>query len=209
MNPRYRNLASMGTASKRSLIKRINQRIVSLAKRFGTDSETYQNAIAPLLNDKYSRYLGYSNVSEQGFAKKGNKSYLKINVNLAKEGNNPDLYDLLLSAQGSVSTVAEHTKRAKARIEERGEKATRYAIDEEVERASKYSQDMSMIHAYIYDEEGLTDAEAREQFPELYRGQNGGKIDYQTLDDIIEQHKEEVSAWYEKHKYNLKPRPRH
>ena len=186
MNPRYRNLASMGTASKRSLIKRINQRIVSIAKRFGEDSETYKSMIAPLDNKKYDKYMG---TSKSGFA--------KIDVNLAKDKDDPVLYDLLLTSQGAVTTIGEITKRAKARLEERGEKATREAIDEEVEKNKYYDNELSKVKEFIYNT--MTDAEAQERYPELYRGQNGSRPDYDILDEIIARDKKEREAWAKEH----------
>lgn len=197
MNPRYRSLASMGTASKRSLIKRINQRIVSIAKRFGTDSETYKSMIASLDNEKYSKYIGKSNVSDIGFSKKGRESYLKLNVNLARDKDDPVLYDLLLTSQGAVTTIGEITKRAKARLEERGLKATREAIDEEVEKNKYYDNELSKVKEFIYAT--MTDAEAQERYPELYRGQDGSRPDYDILDDIIARDKEEREKWAKDH----------
>ena len=55
-----RKLLNIGNAGLRSEIKRLNERIASIGRRFGKDSEVYKATIAPLTSDKFKQYRGES-----------------------------------------------------------------------------------------------------------------------------------------------------
>ena len=55
--------STLKDVQRQSEIKRINTRISSIAKTFGTDSETYKKTIAPFLNDTYS---GVTHLTKKG-----------------------------------------------------------------------------------------------------------------------------------------------
>ena len=184
MNPRIRKYKNLNTAELRSAIKRVNQRIVQIAKTFGKDSNTYKDAIAPLQSDKYSKYTGESR-----------SGYFKLDVDVRKIQNDNTFLNLLAMADGSVKGTRVLKDKARERLRERGEATDNASVIEEVEKTKYYDQEMSKLMEYIY--ETHTDAEAREEYPELFRGEDGSRPSYEQLDEILARDQEERDQWFD------------
>ena len=166
-------IRNMSNAQARSEIKRLNQRIVTIAKRFGTDSETYRATVAPLMTDKFSRYLGESK-----------SGYLKINADVRKAMKDPDFVEMLATAEGSVKTISRLKETAARNLKKEapeGYEPSEAEIYEEIEKRKYYEQEMAKVEEFIYSH--YTEAEAAEAFPELYRGT--GSLSYDELDNVI------------------------
>lgn len=188
MSPRLKELSQMGVASARSEIKRINERIAAIGRKFGTDSEAYQDAITPLMIGKYADYIG---VSKSG--------YIKINANVKKDWNDENLLNIVKTARQSAKTITQLKSAAAERLKSEnpeGYKPTEEEILDEVNKAIKYKNDMAEVLEYMYSEN--TDAENRELYPELYRGENGTKPTRKEIDDIIEREREKREEWFRK-----------
>lgn len=189
---KFRILRNIGTAGLRSEIKRLNERIASIGRRYGKDSEAYRNAIAPFQTEEFKKYSGES---ESG--------YFKLAIDLRKKDvrEDPTMYNIVSTAQGSVRTISQLEDRARRSLESeegRTKAPTRSEIVEEVERTAYYRTEMSQVHEFIY--KNYTDAEAANKFPELYRGQNGKKPTYEELDQVIKRVNAEREEWARKAK---------
>lgn len=192
-----RQLYKIGTAGLRSEIKRLNERIAAIGRRFGTDSEVYKATIAPLTSDKFGQYRGESK-----------SGYFKLNIDLRSKAvqKDPTVIDMIRTAQGGVRSISELHKQAerdlRGRDDKPGRKPTSAEITEAMEREKYYQLALSQVKEYIY--ETYTEAEAAEHFPELYRGQSGDKPDYKVLDDIIMRERDAVKEWWKStHNYDL------
>ena len=178
-----RKLLNLGTAGLRSEIKRLNQRIVSIGKTFGTNSETYKATIANLMkNEKYEQYIG---MSKSGF--------VKLDIDLRKKNvrEDKDMLAAVRTAQGSVRTVGEITEKVKREIkEEKGQsyKPSTSEVIERVERKKYYENEMSQAYEYVYDT--YTDTEIDKLFPEI-REKTGGRRTYDELDIILKKVEED------------------
>ena len=178
-----RKLLNLGTAGLRSEIKRLNQRIASIGKKFGTNSETYKATIANLMkNEKYEQYIG---MSKSGF--------VKLDIDLRKKDVREDknMLAAVRTAQGSVRTVGEITEKVKREIQE--EKGQKYKpstseIIERVERKKYYENEMSQAYEYVYDT--YTDTEIDKLFPEI-REKTGERRTYEELDTILKKVEED------------------
>ena len=178
-----RKLLNLGTAGLRSEIKRLNQRIASIGKTFGTNSETYKATIANLMkNEKYEQYIG---MSKSGF--------VKLDIDLRKKNvrEDKDMLAAVRTAQGSVRTVGEITEKVKREIkEEKGQsyKPSTSEVIERVERKKYYENEMSQAYEYVYDT--YTDTEIDKLFPEI-REKTGGRRTYDELDIILKKVEED------------------
>lgn len=178
-----RKLLNLGSAGLRSEIKRLNQRIASIGRRFGTNSETYKATIANLTkNEKFEQYIG---MSKSGF--------VKLDIDLRKKDVREDKNMLasVRTAQGSVRTVGELTEKASREIkEEKGKeyKPTTSEIVERVERKKYYENEMSQAYEYVY--ETYTDTEIDKIFPEI-REKTGERRTYEELDTILKKVEED------------------
>ena len=178
-----RKLLNLGTAGLRSEIKRLNQRIASIGKTFGTNSETYKATIANLMkNEKYEQYIG---MSKSGF--------VKLDIDLRKKDVREDknMLAAVRTAQGSVRTVGEITEKVKREIkEEKGQnyKPSTSEVIERVERKKYYENEMSQAYEYVY--ETYTDTEIDKLFPEI-REKTGGRRTYDELDVILKKVEED------------------
>lgn len=172
-----RKLLNIGNAGLRSEIKRLNERIASIGRRFGTNSETYKATIANLTkNEKFEQYIG---MSKSGF--------VKLNIDLRKKDVREDknMLAAVRTAQGSVRTVGEITEKVKREIQE--EKGQKYKpstseIIERVERKKYYENEMSQAYEYVY--ETYTDSEIDTIFPEI-KEKTGDRKTYKELDKIL------------------------
>lgn len=189
MSPRLRDLASMGAASARSLLKVINERIAAIGRKFGTDSEAYKDAIAPLMSEKYAKYIGESK-----------SGYVKINANVRRDWKDPDLLELVRTSRGSVQTIGRLKEAAREKLKEKyaevgnfSYKPTETEIIEEIETQKRYNNEIRNLLDFMYEEH--TDAENRELYPELYRGHDGTRPDYEVLDEIFERERKEREEW--------------
>lgn len=192
-----RKLLNIGNAGLRSEIKRLNERIASIGRRFGKDSEVYKATIAPLTSDKFKQYRGESK-----------SGYFKLNIDLRNKDVQKDsaVIDMVRTAQGCVRSISELRKQAerdlRGREEKPGKQPTAAEITEAMEREKYYQLELSQVKEYIYEK--YTEAEAKEHFPELYRGQTGDKPDYDVLDDIIARERDAVKEWWKStHNYDL------
>ena len=178
-----RKLLSLGTAGLRSEIKRLNQRIASIGKAFGTNSETYKATIANLIkNEKFEQYIG---MSKSGF--------VKLDIDLRKKNikEDKDMLAAVRTAQGSVRTVGEIKEKVRREIEEekgKGYKPSTSEIIERIERKKYYENEMSQAYEYVY--ETYTDAEIDKIFPEI-REKTGGRRTYDELDMILKKVEED------------------
>ena len=178
-----RKLLNLGTAGLRSEIKRLNQRIASIGKTFGTNSETYKATIANLMkNEKYEQYIG---MSKSGF--------VKLDIDLRKKNvrEDKDMLTAVRTAQGTVRTVGEITEKVKREIkEEKGQsyKPSTSEVIERVERKKYYENEMSQAYEYVY--ETYTDSEIDTIFPEI-REKTGGRRTYDELDVILKKVEED------------------
>ena len=178
-----RKLLNLGSAGLRSEIKRLNQRIASIGRRFGTNSETYKATIANLTkNEKFEQYIG---MSKSGF--------VKLDIDLRKKDVREDknMLAAVRTAQGSVRTVGELTEKASREIkEEKGKeyKPTTSEIVERVERKKYYENEMSQAYEYVY--ETYTDTEIDKIFPEI-REKTGERRTYEELDTILKKVEED------------------
>lgn len=191
MKLRYKGLVNKTIAERRSLVKRLNQRLTQIEKTFGKNSQTYQNIIAPLQSDRFSDFIGTT---------KGT-GHLKLKVNVARDWKNEDVLELVRIAQGSFEKTSSLMKRAEARLkEEYGEdyKPTRREIIEEVNRGKEFSEAMADFKEYMYDE--YTVAERQQKFPELYRGESGTKPTPEMLRDVLEREAEKKARWKKRFK---------
>lgn len=182
MNPRIRKYKQMNTAQLRSTVKRINQRFATIEKKYGRNSEVFKDMIAPLMNEKFGKYLGESESKK-----------MKINIDVRKGIKDDNFLQALAAAEGSARTLTELKEQARRRIEASGQRATSAAIDEELSRAKGYENAMKFLLEFMYDTH--TDAENRELYPELYRGEDGTKPDYEVLNDILAREREERLEW--------------
>lgn len=186
MKLRYKGLVNKTIAERRSLVKRLNQRLTQIEKTFGKDSQTYQNIIAPLQSDRFSDFIGTT---------KGT-GHLKLKLNVARDWKNEDVLELVRIAQGSFEKTSSLMKRAERRLqEEYGEdyKPTRRELIQEVNRAKEFSEAMSDFKEYMYDE--FTIKEREEKFPELYRSQNGTKPSYEAIEEVLRKEAEKSDRW--------------
>ena len=178
-----RKLLNLGTAGLRSEIKRLNQRIASIGKTFGTNSETYKATIANLMkNEKYEQYIG---MSKSGF--------VKLDIDLRKKNvrEDKDMLAAVRTAQGSIRTVGEITEKVKREIkDEKGQsyKPSTSEVIERVERKKYYENEMSQAYEYVY--ETYTDSEIDKIFPEI-REKTGGRRTYDELDMILKKVEED------------------
>lgn len=178
-----RKLLSLGTAGLRSEIKRLNQRIASIGKAFGTNSETYKATIANLIkNEKFEQYIG---MSKSGF--------VKLDIDLRKKNikEDKDMLAAVRTAQGSVRTVGEIKEKVRREIEEekgKGYKPSTSEIIERIERKKYYENEMSQAYDYVY--ETYTDSEIDKIFPEI-REKTGGRRTYDELDMILKKVEED------------------
>ena len=178
-----RKLLNLGTAGLRSEIKRLNQRIASIGKTFGTNSETYKATIANLMkNEKYEQYIG---MSKSGF--------VKLDIDLRKKNvrEDKDMLAAVRTAQGSIRTVGEITEKVKREIkEEKGQsyKPSTSEVIERVERKKYYENEMSQAYEYVY--ETYTDSEIGTIFPEI-KEKTGGRRTYDELDVILKKVEED------------------
>ena len=178
-----RKLLSLGTAGLRSEIKRLNQRIASIGKAFGTNSETYKATIANLIkNEKFEQYIG---MSKSGF--------VKLDIDLRKKNikEDKDMLSAVRTAQGSVRTVGEIKEKVRREIEEekgKGYKPSTSEIIERIERKKYYENEMSQAYDYVY--ETYTDSEIDKIFPEI-REKTGGRRTYDELDMILKKVEED------------------
>lgn len=178
-----RKLLSLGTAGLRSEIKRLNQRIVSIGKAFGTNSETYKATIANLIkNEKFEQYI---RMSKSGF--------VKLDIDLRKKNvkEDKDMLAAVRTAQGSVRTVGEIKEKVRREIEEekgKGYKPSTSEIIERIERKKYYENEMSQAYEYVY--ETYTDSEIDKIFPEI-REKTGGRRTYDELDMILKKVEED------------------
>lgn len=192
-----RQLYNIGTAGLRSEIKRLNERIAAIGRRFGKDSEVYKATIASLTSDKFKQYRGESS-----------SGYFKLNIDLRSKAAQKDstVIDMIRTAQGGVRSISELRKQAerdlRGRDDKPGRKPTAAEITEAMEREKYYQLELSQVKEYIYEK--YTEAEAKEHFPELYRGQTGDKPDYDVLDDIIARERDAVKEWWKStHNHDL------
>lgn len=200
MSPRLRSLARLSNAQARSLVKRINERIAAIGRSFGKDSDTYRDTIANITqNEQFSKYVGESK-----------SGYVKINMNLQKgDWNDPNLLNMVKTAQGSVKTITQLESSAKRRLKEQAAEGWEYAEDtpfgkyeptkseirEEIEKTKKYENDMKDLVSFIYDK--YTDTEAREKYPELY-DRTGSRLSYDVIDEMLAKEAKNREKWLKK-----------
>ena len=172
-----RKLNNLSNADMRKEIKRLNQRIASIGRRFGTNGETYKAAIANLMkNEKFEQYIG---MSKSGF--------VKLDIDLRKKEVREDSSwkAAVRTAQGSLRTIGELTEKAAREIKEekgKGYKPSASEITERVERKKYYENEMSQAYEYVY--ETYTDSEIDTIFPEI-REKTGDRKTYKELDKIL------------------------
>ena len=173
-----RKLNNLSNADMRKEIKRLNQRIASIGKTFGTNSETYKATIATLTkNEKYEQYIG---MSKSGF--------VKLDIDLRKKEVREDSSwkAAVRTAQGSLRTVGEIREKVKREIQEekgKGYKPSASEIIERLERKKYYENEMSQAYEYVY--KTYTDSEIDELFPEI-REKTGERKTYDELDEILD-----------------------
>lgn len=172
-----RKLNNLSNADMRKEIKRLNQRIASIGRRFGTNSETYKATIATLTkNEKFEQFIG---MSKSGF--------VKLDIDLRKKEVREDSSwkAAVRTAQGSLRTVGEIREKVKREIQEekgKGYKPTTSEIIERLERKKYYENEMSQAYEYVY--KTYTDSEIDELFPEI-REKTGERKTYDELDEIL------------------------
>lgn len=191
MKLRYKGLVNKNIAERRSLVKRLNQRLTQIEKTFGKDSQTYQNIIAPLQTDRFSDFIGTT---------KGT-GHLKLKVNVGRDWKNEDVLELVRIAQGSFVKTSSLMNRAERWLKaEYGDdyKPTRREIIKEVNRGKEFSAAMADFKEYMYDE--YTIKEREEKFPELYRSQNGTKPSYETIEKVLRKEAEKSDRWRKRFK---------
>lgn len=164
-------------------VKRINTRIATIAKKFGIDSQTYRNIIAPYANEKYETLTHTTS-----------KGVLQINTNVASLEKK--LHKKLTeSANRSVPTMTRIRERVEKSVSaEFGvgiEKLTSeqvinlYEKKEETEHAIKTQ--VQFLYKY-FDEE-----EQKQILPELYKENRGKrKLTYEELDTFYDRLKAEA-----------------
>lgn len=186
MKLRYRGLVTKTVAERRSLVKRLNQRLTQIEKTFGKDSEVYRGIVAPLMSEKFNKYLGTT---------KGT-GHLKLKLNVSRDWKDEDALELVRIAQGSFETVTTFKKRATARLKEQygyDYTPTQREIVEEINTAKQFAEAMADFKNYMYDE--YTIAEREEKFGELYRGQNGTKPTYEVIKEVLEKEANKEEKW--------------
>ena len=191
MKLRYKGLVNKTIAERRSLVKRLNQRLTQVEKTFGKDSEVYRGIVAPLMSDRFNKYLG----TTKGTGR------LKLKLNVSRDWNDEDALELVRIAQGSFETVTTFKRRAIERLkEEYGEDytPTQREVVKEINTAKQFNDAMADFKEYMYDE--YTIAERQEKFPELYRGENGLKPDYKLLQDILKKEANKKARWRKRFK---------
>lgn len=198
MKLRYMGLVNKTIAERRSLVKRLNQRLTQIEKTFGKDSQTYQNIIAPLQSDRFSKFLGETEDTK----------HLKIKVNVARDWKNEDVLELVRIAQGSFEKTSSLMKRAERRLKEQygsDYKPTRRELIEDVNLGKEFSEALGDFKDYMYDE--YTIKEREENFPELYRGQSGTKPTYEMIKEVLSKEAEKSERWRKRFKnYELSAR---
>lgn len=191
MKLRYRGLVNKSVAERRSLVKRLNQRLTQIEKTFGKDSEVYRGIVAPLMSDKFNKYLGTT---------KGT-GHLKLKLNVSRDWHDEDALELVRIAQGSFETITTFKKRAMARLKEQygsDYNPTQQELVEEINTAKQFNEAMSDFKNYMYDE--YTVAEREEKFPELYRGENGSKPTYEVIQEVLAQEAKKKARWRKRFK---------
>ena len=173
-----RKLNNLSNADMRKEIKRLNQRIASIGRRFGNNSETYKATIATLTkNEKFEQFIG---MRKSGF--------VKLDIDLRKKEVREDSSwkAAVRTAQGSLRTVGEIRKKVKREIQEekgKGYKPSASEIIEHLERKKYYENEMSQAYEYVY--KTYTDSEIDELFPEI-REKTGERKTYDELDEILD-----------------------
>lgn len=161
----------------RATTKRINSRISAIANKFGVDSRTYKNTIAPYLNDKTKEY---THVTKKGILQL-NTSNKFIDTNAMKK--------LIKTANRTIPTITRIKERMKKRIEsEQGQYPTTITDEQliklyEKSEVTEFALKSQVDFLYEY----WDDAEKKKYFPELYKDNRGKRqLTYEEIDTFYE-----------------------
>lgn len=161
----------------RAEVKRVNTRIATIAKKFGLESQTYKNTIAP--------YLNKSTASVTHYTKQG---IMQIDANkkaLEKQG----MKALVKTALRTVPTLTKIREKVVNKIlQEFGEDtkieklSQKQAIDL-YEKSEKVETEVKKSVNFLYD--NYTTEEMEELFPEIYE-KRGRRLTYAEIDTFLD-----------------------
>lgn len=161
----------------RAEAKRVNTRIATIAKKFGTESQTYKNVIAPYLNKRTASVTHYT---KQGI--------LQIDTNkkaLEKQG----MKTLVKTALRTVPTLTKIREKVINKIlQEFGEDTKLEKLSQKqaldlYEKSEKVEAEVKKSVNFLYD--NYTTEEMEELFPEIYE-KRGRRLTYTEIDNFLD-----------------------